>query len=135
MLVKTVELIFTVGTKYKTILQIYRIAIFGPLLEEMVKHKDITSKFWGRYFSHYCERYIEGNDRYCAINVWSSVETLEFRILKFIDAKQYIRAADFCIDTTKYINYCISKTNFNEKEAGKLGLNILEKYKEVIKNV
>lgn len=119
------------GTKHKEIIQIYREEIFKPLLEEMENNIAKTRKFWGRYFSHYCERYIRNHDRFCAINVWSSVETIEYRLLKFKNAKQYIKVADFCIDTTKYINFCISKGDFNCEKAKKLGLNILKKYKEV----
>lgn len=124
-----------VGTKYKYKLQQYRTAIFKPILEYMYGNDEKTRKFWGRYFNHYCSANIEQNSRYCAFNVWSSVETLEFRLLKFVSAKQYIKATDFCIDTTKYINYRLSKDNFGAEEAKKLGENILEKYKEVTASV
>lgn len=123
------------GTPYKEALQIYREYIFKPILEEMDCNEIKTKNFWGRNFGYYCEKYIGTRDRYCAINVWSSVNTLEYRLLKFQNAKQYIRAADFCIDTTKYINYFIGKGNFNEERAEKLGQIILKKYKEVTENV
>ena len=65
----------------------------------------------------------------------SSVETLEFRLLKFKNSKQYIRASDFCIDTTKYINYHIAKGKFDSNKAKKIGKIILKKYMEVTENV
>ena len=123
-----------VGTKYKYIMQDYEVELFSPLLEYMRKDKEKTKKFWGRYFNHYCSEYFE-EDRYNSFNTRSSVETLEFRLLKFNNSKQYIRATDFCIDTTKYINYHISKGNFDSNKARKVGQTILKKYMEVSENV
>lgn len=124
-----------VGTPSKSKIRAYQFEIFGPILEEMIKNQRQTKKFWGRYFSYYCRDKIVDGCRYNSFNTKSSVETLEFRLLKFINSKQYIRAADFCIDTTRYINYHISKPGFNVGHAKKLGQTILEKYKEVAKNV
>lgn len=124
-----------VGTKYKDKIQDYQYELFEPILQEMRDNKDITKKFWGRYFNSYCEGYIRDYTRYNAFNTMSSVETLEFRLLKFKNSKQYIRVADFCIDTTKYINYHIGKENFDIQKAKKIGQIILKKYKEVTQNV
>ena len=74
-------------------------------------------------------------NRYNSFNTVSSVNTLEFRLLKFINAEQYIRACDFCIDTTRYINNFIGKEDFDTEKAKEIGNNIAKKYKEVIKNV
>lgn len=95
----------------------------------------ITKKFWGRYFNGYCQGEIQNNTRYNSFNTLSSVETLEFRLLKFKNSKQYIKAADFCIDTTRYINHNMKKDNFNQENAKKLGEIILKKYKEVLQSV
>lgn len=119
-----------VGTKYKEKIRTFEHEIFGPILQEMRNDEKTTKKFWGRYFNGYCEGHI-GHSRYNAFNTRSSVETLEFRLLKFKNAKQYIKAADFCIDTTRYINYHIKKENFDSAKAQKLGQIILKKYKEV----
>lgn len=124
-----------VGTMYKEKIRKYQFDIFGPILEEMRNNEKTTKKFWGRYFNHYCMGRIEVHERYNAFNTLSSVETLEFRLLKFINSKQYIRAADFCIDTTRYINHHIKKENFNEEYAKKIGKTILKKYKEVTQSV
>lgn len=119
-----------VGTKYKHKIRIFEREIFNPILQEMVRNEKITKKFWGRYFNSYCKASIT-DSRYNAFNTRSSVETLEFRLLKFKNAKQYIKAADFCIDTTRYINYHVRKENFDSAQAQKLGQIILKKYKEV----
>lgn len=119
-----------VGTKYKRIINKYEREIFGPILKEMRDNEKVTKKFWGRYFGNYCTGYIN-DSRYNSFNTRSSVETLEYRLLKFKNSKQYIKAADFCIDTTKYINYHVSKENFDTTQAKKLGEIILKKYKEV----
>ena len=74
-------------------------------------------------------------NRYNSFNTRSSVQTLEFRLLKFKTANQYIRACDFCIDITQYINHFICKSGFNKEQAEKIGKNIAKKYKEVIKDV
>lgn len=124
-----------VGTPYKYKIRDYEEEIFSPILEEMRNDEKKTKKFWGRYFNHYCQGRVIPHDRYKCFNTLSSVETLEFRLLKFKNSKQYIRAADFCIDTTRYINYHIQKENFDSEKAKKIGQNILEKYKEVTQNV
>lgn len=124
-----------VGTLYKYKIGDYQYEIFGPILEEMRSNEKQTKKFWGRYFNGYCLGNIDEGTRYNAFNTLSSVETLEFRLLKFKNSKQYIRAADFCIETTRYINYHIKKDNFDREKAIKLGKAILKKYKEVVINV
>lgn len=123
-----------VGTPYKNILELYKHEIFSPILEEMQNDERKTKKFWGRYFNHYCYHEIQSG-RYNAFNTMSSVETLEFRLLKFKNAEQYIRASDFCIDITKLINNFIAKGEFNHDKALILGRIIADKYKEVIQNV
>ena len=124
-----------VGTPYKQKIREYEKELFEPILKEMRENEKITKKFWGRFFNGYCQGYALPNTRYKCFNTLSSVETLEFRLLKFKNSKQYIRAADFCIDTTKYINYHIQKEDFDQAKAKKLGQVILEKYKEVTQNV
>lgn len=123
-----------VGTQYKEKIKKYEHEIFGPILDVMIDNKDKTIKFWGRNFNSYCLREIQ-NSRYNAFNTRSSVNTLEFRLLKFINSEQYIRACDFCIDTTRYINHFIGREDFDKEKAIKIGKNIASKYKEVIQNV
>lgn len=124
-----------VSTKHKQTIQIYRKEIFDPIMQIMQDNRSQTIRFWGRFFGHYCNpSHTQG--RYNAFNTESSVETIEYRLLKFINSDQYIRACDFCIDTTRYINECIEKSKeFNQEKAEKIGKVIAEKYKEVIKNV
>ena len=124
-----------VGTPYKYKINNYAREIFSPILEEMRSNESVTKKFWGRYFNHYCQGYQNSGTRYNCFNTLSSVETLEFRLLKFKNSKQYIRAADFCIDTTRFINYHMRKENFDNDQARKIGQIILKKYKEVTQNV
>ena len=112
----------------------YKRELFTPILEEMIGDRKATQKFWGRYFGSYCLAEITER-RYNTFNTKSSVETLEFRLLKFIDAEQYIRACDFCIDTTRFINRYIGNEDFNQEKAIQIGKIIAEKYKEVITNV
>ncbi len=120
-----------VGTPYKDLICKYEHEFFTPILKEMKENKQETIKFWGRYFNSYCDSAIYCS-RYNTFNTRSSVETLEFRLLKFINAEQYIRACDFCIDTTKYINTFIGQSGFNKEQAEKMGEIIAKKYKEVI---
>lgn len=124
-----------VSTKYKHVLNAYEKEIFQPILDEMILNCEKTKKFWGRYFGSYCRNDIS-NSRYNSFNTRSSVETLEFRLLKFINAEQYIKAADFCIAITRYLNKVIEKTDdFGVSEATILGKEIVKKYKEAIKDV
>ena len=101
----------------------------------MTNDRRKTEKFWGRYFGHYCQAGIEDYCRYNAFNTMSSVDTLEFRLLKFKSAEQYIKACDFCIDTTRYINNFIGSEDFDTEKAKKIGAIIARKYKEVVKDV
>ena len=123
-----------VSTSYKRKMDVFRNELFSPILNEMINNQETTIKFWGRYFTSYCRAEIR-DCRYNSFNTQSSVETLEFRLLKFINAEQYIRACDFCIDITKYINNFIGREDFNSDKAKILGEKILQKYKEVINNV
>ena len=113
----------------------YKNELFQPILNEMKSNREQTIKFWGRYFGYYCEATLQDRYRYNAFNTVSSVQTLEFRLLKFRNAEQYIRACDFCIDTTKYINAFIGREGFDSEQAKKIGNIIAQKYKEVVKNV
>ena len=124
-----------VSTLYKDKMNKYKRELFQPILNEMKNDKRKTIKFWGRYFGRYCLGEICEYNRYNSFNTFSSVETLEFRLLKFINAEQYIRACDFCIDTTRYINSFIGNEDFNEENAKEIGENIAKKYREVIKDV
>lgn len=123
-----------VSTNYKELIRKYEVKIFLPILNEMKSNMPKTIKFWGRCFNSYCRGEI-GNTRYNVFNTRSSVETLEYRLLKFINAEQYIRACDFCIDTTKFINDFIKNNGLDEEKAKRIGTIILKKYKEVIKDV
>lgn len=124
-----------VATDYKHLMEKYKNELFQPILNEMKSHREQTIRFWGRYFGHYCEATLYDGYRYNAFNTVSSVQTLEFRLLKFRNAEQYIRACDFCIDTTKYINAFIGREGFDSEQAKKIGNIIAQKYKEVVKNV
>lgn len=124
-----------ISTPYKTLINRYRNEIFKPILNLMKQDREKTIKFWGRYFGDYCESEIFTGDRYNAFNTLSSVETIEFRLLKFVNSEQYIRASDFCIEITKLINNSINKRQLNTEEAEKIGKAIAEKYMEVISNV
>ena len=124
-----------VSTNYKDTLRIFEREIFQPILNEMSSDRQKTIKFWGRDFGEYCHLNI-GETRYNSFNTRSSVETLEFRLLKFKNAEQYIKAADFCIEITRYLNRMIGKIeNFGVNEATMLGQEIVKKYKEAIKDV
>ena len=120
-----------VGTPYKELIRKYENEFFTPILNEMKRNQQETINFWGRFFNSYCESSIH-DSRYNSFNTRSSVQTLEFRLLKFVNAEQYIRACDFCIDTTKYINNFVGKSDFTREQAKKMGEIIVNKYKEVI---
>ncbi len=124
-----------VSTPYKSKMEQFKRELFEPILSEMKNNEEKTKKFWGRYFGSYCQANLHDYNRYNAFNTVSSVQTLEFRLLKFKSAEQYIRACDFCIDTTRYINNFIGREDFNGEKAKQMGITIAKKYKEVIKNV
>lgn len=124
-----------VSTQYKNKIHEFQKELFSPILEIMKSEEDKTEKFWGRFFNSYCCSTISDYSRYNSFNTLSSVQTLEFRLLRFKTSEQYIRACDFCIDITQYINHFICKSEFNKEQAEKIGKIIAERYKEVIKDV
>ena len=124
-----------VSTDYKLKMDRFKRELFQPIINVMLEDSGKTEKFWGRFFGGYCHSNIRDFDRYNAFNTISSVDTLEFRLLKFKNAEQYIRACDFCIDTTRFLNNNIKEENFNEEKAKALGETIAKKYREVIKDV
>ena len=124
-----------VGTTHKDVFRIYEREIFKPIIKVMLENQEKTIKFWGRDFNGYCKAQIS-ESRYNSFNTRSSVDTLEFRLLKFRSAEQYIRACDFCIETTRFLNHYVEQAeDFNETQARKLGEIIANKYREVIQNV
>ena len=123
-----------VSTPYKDIMDEYKEELFEPILSVMRANQVKTEKFWGRYFNDYCLGRI-ARGRYNSFNTRSSVPTLEFRLLKFRNADQYIRAADFCIDTTKFLNDILSRDTFDTNIAKKVGKIIMKRYEEVTENV
>ena len=123
-----------VGTQYKDLFREYERELFKPIIKVMLENEDKTVKFWGRNFNGYCHAEIS-NTRYNSFNTRSSVDTLEFRLLKFINAEQYIRACDFCIEMTRFLNHSVIDGGLNSEKAKNIGETVANKYKEVIQNV
>lgn len=80
-------------------------SLFVPLCEEMQAHAETTEKFWGRYFTYYASpitRHSMSQAHENFINVQHDY-TIEFRLAKFQNAKQYMQVVKFCRDITNAI--------------------------------
>ena len=103
--------------------------IFGPLTEEMLADRRTTIAFWGRFFTGYANHYRNG--RYTWINPDSRHKTLEYRLLKYRNKKQYLAASRFCFWVTDQLDKAITADGLGRKQRQQLADTILSKYKEV----
>lgn len=134
---------------YMGYIQRFYHSLFIPLCEKMKANPQVTEALFGRYFDeHYCvainERSYTGN-RYLFINVTNN-SNIEFRLNKFINAKQYqnlmkmetemVQAivTNFCehfndekIDARRYPNMTAYRKHKASVTAQKL-IKIFEKY-------
>lgn len=81
----------TFTEKEKEILQEYWKKLFLSSESYMKFHEEIVVDFFGRYFDGYCTSIFDddGITRYNWISCCSSAPTIELRLPKFINAKQY----------------------------------------------
>jgi len=84
-----------VGMKHRKRLQNHYSDVFGPLVDEMTSNRRQAIKVWGRSPNHWAD-FTSIHDRYNWINFRSNFETLEFRLCKFQNAKQYRNLVLFC---------------------------------------
>lgn len=102
--------------------------IFGPLTEEMVADRRTTTTFWGRFFTGYADHCRNG--RYTWVNPYSRHKTLEYRLLKYRNKKQYLAASRFCFWVTDQLNKAAATEGLGKKQRQRLADTILSKYKE-----
>src|SRR6266568_2689570 len=84
-----------VGMKHRKRLQNHYSDVFRPLVDEMYANDRETIEIWGRRTNHWAD-FSSPNDRYNWVNFKSNFETLEFRLCKFQNAKQYRNLVLFC---------------------------------------
>lgn len=92
-------------------------SLFAPLSEAMVYNSDATISLFGRYFSNWAETvnvYSDPENRYNFINVTND-SNIEFRLNKFVNAKQYQNLMKMEVEMVKCIitNFC---EHFNDTE-------------------
>jgi len=78
-----------VHLRHKTLLQRHYSQILSPVLAYMACNPRETVDVWGRFFNHFCSMRYEQDSRYNVFNVDTSYQTLEFRLCKFRNGKQY----------------------------------------------
>lgn len=91
-------------------------SLFVPLTEAMQANPEATERLFGRYFTGYAPaidmstpcRAGHNGTRYAWVNCTNS-NRIEYRLVKFQNAEQYIKVVKLCIEMTK----CIDK-NFIE---------------------
>lgn len=86
-------------------------SLFVPLCKAMQENPEKTAQLFGRYFDyHYCSSITEDtyeNDRFNFINVTNN-SNIEFRLNKFVNAKQYQNLIKMEVEMVKTIvtNFC-----------------------------
>lgn len=106
--------------------------VFRPLVRYMRQHQDSTYNFWGRYFGSYCTSDIDTGSRYQAFSLNSHYDTIEYRLPRFLNAKQYLGVIRFCRQITKLLTDTYIYTPEHLIDASKIGDKILTLYKEAL---
>lgn len=135
------------GEAYMEMICNYFQSIFMEMQKVMQNNPSETEKFFGRYFTSFapvmgeCTRQRCGNhsDRYVWVNC-TNHSNIEFRLNKFVSAKQYTELCMFEIWACKTIvnNFClkyndVSKRKENAKKCGhKLARKLEKIYVEMI---
>ena len=86
--------------KYINVLRNNASNLFNPLCEYMVSHRINTINVFGRYFNDYCDIACCNGDYINHYN-WLNLinyNRVEFRLCKFVDAKQYFWLTNLCSD-------------------------------------
>ena len=79
---------------------------FAEVLERMEDRPEETKLIWGRNFNRWCKKqaeYGDSDDRYVAFNLVSHHDTLEFRLPRFLNARQYKNVVQMCRKMTYHI--------------------------------
>jgi len=95
-------------------------SLFIPLCEEMKADRETTERVFGRYFNGYADtidwnsKQEEHDDRYYFVNCLAN-NNIEFRINKFVSAKQYQNLMKMEVEMVQCIvrNFC---EHFNDTE-------------------
>ena len=93
-------------------------SLFVPLSDAMQANPELTERLFGRGFTGYAhavDAYSNPNGHSNFINLQHS-KTIEFRLCKFQNAKQYMNVANFCRDCTNAVINNFIK-HFNDENA------------------
>lgn len=138
------------GQNVMSILRRNRRNIFGGMYKLMLENPQKTEEFFGRNFTKYAKKeqkediedalakygvnsyqyrdaqYTDKNSKYRWIN-FNASNNIEFRINKFVNAKQYHKLCMFEIEITKYIVQNIDNPKVKYEKMSKVLANKLEK--------
>lgn len=88
--------------------------LVGPLQTYLERHCVETIRIWGRYFNHYSirSRYRQTRDgrleetdwHHLWVSPYTRYQTVEWRLPRFIDYRQFYKLARFCVAATKAID-------------------------------
>ena len=140
------DMLTTTGDNAMYFITNYYKSIFGDMQKIMEENHDKTEKFFGRYFTDYAPKFDsfshqhvnEYNERYCWVNLTNSTN-IEFRLNKFVSAKQYTSLCMFeiwCVKTImanfaeKY-NTTTDKKTLAKKTGAKLAKKLAKIYAEM----
>lgn len=86
-------------------------SLFVPVTEVMKRNSDATKALFGRYFTGYApainmdteQRAGHNETRYVWVNCTNS-NRIEYRLVKFRNAKQYMHVVKMCVEMTKIVD-------------------------------
>lgn len=83
--------------------------VFAPLLAHMTSNQSETASFWGRTLCTYATA--SSATRYACFSLWSSHDTIEYRLPQFKSAEQYLRVVRFCLQMAAYLDTRLDSDN------------------------
>lgn len=111
-------------------------SIFVPVTEIMARNPEATEALFGRYFTHYAPqinmntpcRAGHNNTRYAWVNCTNS-NRIEYRLIKFRTAKQYVSVVKACVEMTKAIDTNFL-AHFNDTEIDSTRYDSIKAYRK-----
>ncbi|ABO49392.1 hypothetical protein Dred_0854 [Desulforamulus reducens MI-1] len=113
-----------ISVKRKDLFEDYYKEIFYPLAEYL--DGSAYYRIWGRQDNDYCELPGYPDSRYSWVNVQTKYNTVEWRLPKFLNAKQYYELVKWLINIT----WAVDNKLMKNQRPGDVGQWILRTYQE-----
>lgn len=104
-----------VSVAKKNLFELYYAELFHPLADYL--NGSLFYKVWGRQETEYCELPGAPDERYSWVNVQTNYNTVEWRLPKFANAKQYYELVKWLVSSTWHLDQKLRESQ-NPSELG-----------------